>query len=111
MNNNIKISWNIESEINDITQESIKQHVNKNLDTKIDSYFRSVITRKPDSEIKVDFKIEKLWNAKYETKLFLNIDGKNYSFKKNTEWDEDVYKLIDNLFKTVKSELSDEQGR
>lgn len=107
----IKISRNIESEISEPTVESIKSHIYKNIETKIDTYMKSIWAHKYDAEIKMEVKVEKIYTNKFEIKIHLVIDGRSYNFKRSSEWNEDIYMLIDNLFKTIKAELSDDHKK
>ena len=103
----IKFSRNIESEISEQLSESIKSHIYKNIETKIDSYVNSIWKNKADAEVMFETRVEKISDTNYEIKMHLNMDGKLYNFKKDSSNHEDIYKLIDDLFKTIKSELSD----
>ncbi len=107
MLNQIKFSRNIESEISDQLQDSIKSHVKRNTETKLDSYISGIWIHKPDAEVLFDTKVEKISENHYEIKIHINIDGKLYNFKKWTIDNEDVYSLIDNIFKSIKSQFSD----
>lgn len=107
----IKISRNIESEINEQTQDSIKLHINKNIETKLDTYLKPVRAHKADAEVRFDNKVEKISEWIYEIRINISIDWKTYSFTKQSQNNEDVYSLIDNIFKSIKSQLSDEHHR
>ena len=107
MINKIKFSRNVESEISEQLSESIKSHIYKNIETKIDSYINSIWKNKTDAEIMFETRVEKISDNIYEIKMHIVMDGRTHDFKKDSSNHEDVYKLIDDLFKTIKSELSD----
>jgi hypothetical protein len=86
-------------------QEVIKEIVQKNLDVKMDAYFKKILSNKPDAEIKIDYKVDQNKQKRYEAKFLFDFDGKIFSYASKIGF-KYVEDLVNHAFKHAKEFLS-----
>jgi len=86
-------------------EKLVKDIVEKNLDGKMDSYFKKIYTKKETAEIRIDYTIQEDKKGKYEGSFKFNYDGKNflYTNKRAFKFVEDI---VNHAFKRFKEFLS-----
>lgn len=86
-------------------QKLVKDIVAKNLEGKMDSYFKKIYSKKDTAEIRIDYTIQEDKKGKYEGSFKFNYDGKNflYTNKKAFKFVEDI---VNHAFKRFKEFLS-----
>jgi len=86
-------------------QRLVKDIVGKNLEGKMDSYFKKIYAKKDTAEIRIDYTIQEDKKGKYEWSFKFNYDGKNflYTNKKAFKFIEDI---VNHAFKRFKEFLS-----
>ena len=85
-------------------QSLIKNIVDKNIEGKLDAYLKKVYTKK-DAEVRLNYKIQKNKQGRYEAKFLFDCDGEvfTYSSKVGFKYVED---LVNHAFKHFKESLS-----
>lgn len=89
-------------------QEIVKDIVQKNLEGKMDSYFKKIYANKDTAEIRIDYKITETKQKKYTGAFNFSFDGKTfvYNNKISFKFVEDV---VNHAFKHFKEFLSKQE--
>ncbi len=85
-------------------QTVIKDIVDKNIDGKLDAYLKKVYTKK-DAEIRLNYKIQKNKQGRYEAKFLFDCDGQVFTYSSKV-WFKYVEDLVNHAFKRFKEFLS-----
>jgi len=92
-------------------QEIIKEIVQKNLDGKMDSYFKKIYSKKDTAEIRIEYIISKNKLGKRKGDFKFNYDGE--IFKRSTG--DSGFKIIEDIpnhaFEHFKTHLSDKSEK
>lgn len=86
-------------------QELVKDIVQKNLDGKMDSYFKKISTKKDHAEIRIDYKITENKQGKYEWTFNFDLDGKIFLYNNKVAF-KFVEDIVNHAFKHFKESLS-----
>lgn len=86
-------------------QEQIKDLVQKNIEGKMDSYFKKIYKNKPTAEVRIDYRISFNKKGKYEACFIFDFDGKHFVYESKVafKFPED---LVNHAFKHFKEFLS-----
>lgn len=88
-------------------QEIIKDIVQKNLDGKMDSYFKKIYTKKDTAEIRIDYVVAQNKKGKWKGDFKFNYDGELFMWTTG----ESGFKIIEDVpnhaFEHFKKHLSD----
>ncbi len=102
-NKQIKISYAF-ADMSDSDQTLAKDIVQKNIEGKMDSYFKKILNN-PDSEIRIEYKIKfNEASKKYDADFTFSFDGDIYIYKK--EWFKILEDLVNHAFQHFKENLS-----
>ena len=85
-------------------EEMVKNLVQKNLEGKMDSYFKK-INAKSSAEIRLEYRISKNEQGKYEGAFNLLLDGKILPYKNKVPF-KYVEDIVNHAFKHFKESLS-----
>jgi hypothetical protein len=85
-------------------QRMIKDIVEKNIDGKLDAYLKKVYTKK-DAEVRVNYKIQRNKQWRYEAKFLFDCDGQIFTYGSKV-WFKYVEDLVNHAFKHFKESLS-----
>ena len=85
-------------------QTLIKDIVDKNIDGKLDAYLKKVFAKK-DAEVRLDYKIQKNKQWKYEAKFLFHCDWELFTYSSKV-WFKYVEDLVNHAFKRFKESLS-----
>lgn len=92
-------------------QEIVKELVKKNLEGKMDSYFKKIYSKKDTAEIRIDYSITQNKQGKRVGDFKFNCDGEIF---KRTTW-EGGFKIIEDIpihaFDHLKAHLSDKSEK
>lgn len=91
-------------------QEQIKDLVQKNIEGKMDSYFKKIYKNKPTAEVRIEYKMNFNKQGKYESSFVFDFDGKNfiYDSKVAFKFPED---LVNHAFNHFKEFLSKQESK
>lgn len=89
-------------------QETVKQLVEKNLDGKMDSYFKKIYTKNDTAEIRIDYKIIENKQKKYEGTFNFVFNGKTFIYTNKTAF-KYVEDIVNHAFKHFKEFLSKQE--
>lgn len=91
-------------------QELVKDLVQRNLEGKMDTYFKKVYANKDTAEIRIEYKVTENKQGKYEWSFHLNFDGKTFDYKNKVAFKfiEDVVNHAFVHFKELLSDKSEE---
>ena len=87
-------------------QDKIKEIVQKNIDVKADSYLKSIYQNKPDTVVKIDYKLQKNKKNRYEASFRFFYDGKIFIYKNKTAF-KYTTDLVNHAFDHFKRHISD----
>jgi len=74
-------------------QEIVKDIVQKNLEGKMDSYFKKIYTNKDTAEIRIDYVIAKNKQGKWKGDFKFSYDGKVFTWSTGEWW----FKIIEDV--------------
>ncbi|MCX6825232.1 MAG: hypothetical protein NTY80_03315 [candidate division SR1 bacterium] len=86
-------------------QETVKDIVQKNLEGKMDSYFKKIYANKDTAEIRIEYKIIENKQKKYEGSFNFNFDGKTFLYNNKIAF-KFVEDIVNHAFKHCKEFLS-----
>lgn len=86
-------------------QETVKDIVQKNLEWKMDSYFKKIYANKDTAEIRIEYKIIENKQKKYEWSFNFNFDGKTFLYNNKIAF-KFVEDIVNHAFKHCKEFLS-----
>lgn len=87
------------------TQERIKEIVQKNIEWKMDSYFKKIYTNKETAEIRIEYKITETKQKKYTWSFNFSFDGKTFVYNNKISF-KYVDDIVNHAFKHFKEFLS-----
>ncbi len=90
-------------------EASIKMYVQDNVDTKMDAYFKKILSHE-DVRITIDVKIARHEDGRYDGTFIFILDGKEYTPYKR-EMFENVHDLVNHAFDHLKEQIADEKDR
>ena len=105
MDKNIEIIYSYKG-IEDAVKTSVHQYVESNLQTKMDTYFKKILTH-DDARILITIHIEKNHAKKFDGVFSFNLDGKplRYAREGNDSF-RNLHDLVNHAFDHVKRELA-----
>lgn len=89
-------------------QEIVKDIVQKNLEGKMDSYFKKIYANKDTAEIRIDYKITETKQKKYTWSFNFNFDGHNFVYNNKISF-KFVEDIVNHAFKHFKEFLSKQE--
>lgn len=115
MHKNIDVKYYFK-EVNDLVEESIKQYVEDNVNTKMDAYFKKILSR-DDARISMQINIAKHGKGQHKTDdrydgtFLFTVDGKDYPpYKRDGDRAfENVRDLVNHAFDHLKEQLASEK--
>lgn len=92
-------------------QERIKEIVQKNLDVKMDSYFKKIYTNKDTAEIRIEYRVAKNKQGKYTGDFKFNYDGAIFTWTTGEGGFKIMEDVINHAFDHFKTHLSDKSDK
>ena len=93
------------NDVSSADQDLIKDIVQKNLEWKLDSYFKKIFDGKPDAQARIDYTIKfHEQTKKYDADFVFAYDGHEFVYKK--EWFKILTDLVNHAFQHFKERLS-----
>ncbi len=89
-------------------QELVKDIVQKNLEGKMDSYFKKIYAKSDTAEIRIDYKIIENKQKKYEWTFNFDFDGQTFLYNNKVSF-KYVEDIVNHAFKHCKEFLSNKQ--
>jgi len=90
-------------------QELVKQIVQKNLDVKMDSYFKKIYTNKDTVDVRIEYKIAENKQKKYEWTFNFSYDGKTFLYNNKVAF-KYIEDIVNHAFKHFKEFLSKQEN-
>lgn len=90
-------------------QEQIKALVQKNIDGKLDSYLKKIYKHKTTAEVRIEYKLIRNKQKKYECSFLFDFDGHTFMYKSKVafKFPED---LVNHAFEHFKEYLSKQES-
>jgi hypothetical protein len=87
-------------------QELVKKLIQKNIEGKMDSYFKKIYTNKETAEIRIDYKITGNKQGKYAGDFKFNYDGKIFTWSTGEGGFKIIEDVVNHAFEHFKMHLS-----
>lgn len=87
-------------------QELVKDIVQKNLEGKMDSYFKKIYANKDTAEIRIDYKIIGTKQGKFMGDFNFNYDGKLFKWETGEGGFKKIEDVVNHAFEHFKTHLS-----
>ena len=87
-------------------QEIVKDLIQKNIEGKMDSYFKKIYTRKDTAEIRIDYIITKNKQGKRKGDFKFNYDGELFKWSTGEGWFKIIEDVVNHAFEHFKMHLS-----
>lgn len=87
-------------------QELVKNIVQKNLEGKMDSYFKKIYANKDTAEIRIDYTISQNKQGKYQGSFKFNYDGELFTWTTGEGGFKIIEDVVNHAFEHFKMHLS-----